>query len=144
MNDDQGDGNTSDELGDFDVGGIWSEGEECADGPLPHPLQNGGLDSQSMVQLGLQREDVPADGNCLLHAFMKAQRTTSHATKAQRVVDAREQLAKYVEKHVDDFIKARNKTGQWPWVRDNWNGEKALQLGTKKFTTWCQSCSPLT
>ena len=28
MNDDQGDGNTSDELGDFDVGGIWSEGEE--------------------------------------------------------------------------------------------------------------------
>ena len=94
MNDDQGDGNTSDVLGDFDVGDIiWSEGEECDDGPLPHPLQNGGLDSQSMVQLGLQREDVPADGNCLLHAFMKAQRTTSHATKAQRVVDAREQLA---------------------------------------------------
>jgi hypothetical protein len=25
MNDDQGDGNTSDELGDFDVGGIWSD-----------------------------------------------------------------------------------------------------------------------
>jgi len=82
--------------GDFDVGDIWSTDEEGPpDGPCPTPL--GPLDSKSMGELRLERHDVPGDGNCLLHAFLKTQRSTSHAALTTSVADIRESLAQFVE-----------------------------------------------
>ena len=69
------------DVGDpFDIGELWSDGEGAEDGP--RPTHDGGMDTMSMEQLGLKAQDVPADGNCLLHAFAQAQRRTSHAAKA--------------------------------------------------------------
>ena len=82
-------------VGDFDIGDLWSDGE--GDGVGPRPTHDGGMDTMSMEQLGLKAQDVPADGNCLLHAFAQAQRRTSHAAKATPTQVLREQLAKFVE-----------------------------------------------
>ena len=54
--------------GDFDIGDLWSDGE--GDEVGPRPTHNGGMDTMSMEQLGLKAQDVPADGNCLLHALI--------------------------------------------------------------------------
>ena len=84
------------DVGDpFDIGELWSDGEGAEDGP--RPTHDGGMDTMSMEQLGLKAQDVPADGNCLLHAFAQAQRRTSHAAKATPTQVLREQLAKFVE-----------------------------------------------
>eukprot|EP01043_Picozoa_sp_COSAG02_P028533 COSAG02_NODE_1733_length_11168_cov_29.568705_4_plen_88_part_00 len=37
-----------------------------------------------MGDLGLERHDVLADGNCLVHAFLKIQRSTSHLPPGKR------------------------------------------------------------
>ena len=68
------------DAGDFDIGDLWSDGE--GDEVGPRPTHDGGMDTMSMEQLGLKAQDVPADGNCLLHAFAQAQRQTSHAAQA--------------------------------------------------------------
>ena len=70
----------------FDIGDLWSTDEEGpTDGPCPTPL--GPLDSKSMGDLGLERHDVLADGNCMVHAFLKNQRGTSHAAQSTSVED---------------------------------------------------------
>ena len=84
------------DVGDaFDIGELWSDEEGVEDGP--RPTHDGGMDTMSMEQLGLKAQDVPGDGNCLLHAFAQAQRRTSHAAKATPTQVLREQLAKFVE-----------------------------------------------
>ena len=106
----------------FDIGNLWSTDEEGpTDGPCPTPL--GPLDSKSMGDLGLERHDVLADGNCMVHAFLKNQRGTSHAAQSTSVEDTRESLARFVETHARAFVTAHSKRGVWPWFRDNWRGE---------------------
>ena len=78
------------DVGDFDIGELWSDGE--GDELGPRPTHDGGMDTMSMEQLGLKAQDVPGDGNCLLHAFAQAQRRTSHAAKATPTQVLREQL----------------------------------------------------
>ena len=108
----------------FDIGGLWSSDEEGpTNGPCPTPL--GPLDSKTLLDLGLERHDVPGDGNCMVHAFLKNQRSTSHAaqTTSTSVQHTRESLAKFVEAHARAFVTAHSTRGVWPWYRDNWRGD---------------------
>ena len=107
--------------GDFDVGALWSDGE--GDEVGPRPTHDGGMDTMSMEQLGLKAQDVPADGNCLLHAFAQAQRRTSHAAKATPTQVLREQLAELVESRKEAIGRLHEQTGVCPWSRLNWHGE---------------------
>ena len=110
------------DVGDaFDIGELWSDGEGVEDGP--RPTHDGGMDTMSMEQLGLKAQDVPGDGNCLLHAFAQAQRRTSHAAKATPTQVLREQLAKFVESRKEAIGRLHKKTGVCPWSRPNWHGE---------------------
>ena len=110
------------DVGDpFDIGELWSDGEGAEDGP--RPTHDGGMDTMSMEQLGLKAQDVPADGNCLLHAFAQAQRRTSHAAKATPTQVLREQLAKFVESRKEAIGRLHETTGVCPWSRQNWHGE---------------------
>ena len=109
------------DVGDFDIGDLWSDGE--GDEVGPRPTHDGGMDTMSMEQLGLKAQDVPADGNCLLHAFAQAQRRTSHAAKATPTQVLREQLAKFVESRKEAIGRLHETTGVCPWSRQNWHGE---------------------
>ena len=89
----------STQVGDdpFDIGDLWSTDEEGpTDGPCPTPL--GPLDSKSMGDIGLERHDVLADGNCMVHAFLKNQRGTSHA--AQSMLKTRERVSRGSLRHM--------------------------------------------
>ena len=114
----------------FDIGGLWSSDEEGpTNGPCPTPL--GPLDSKTLLDLGLERHDVPGDGNCMVHAFLKNQRSTSHAaqTTSTSVQHTRESLAKFVETHARAFVTTHSTRGVWPWYRDNWRGDPPTVCG---------------
>ena len=97
-----GGGDVGDPVDPSDIRSLWSDGEDVEDGP--RPTHDGGMDTMSMEQLGLKAQDVPSDGNCLLHAFAQAKRRTSHAAKATSVQVLREQLVKWVESRKEALV----------------------------------------
>ena len=48
------------DVGDFDVGDVWSDGE--GDEVGPRPTHDGGMDTMSMEQLGLKAQLVGPSG----------------------------------------------------------------------------------
>eukprot|EP01043_Picozoa_sp_COSAG02_P025613 COSAG02_NODE_1445_length_12580_cov_8.848089_4_plen_94_part_00 len=85
------------------------EGVVCAD---KH------MDMVSNRELGVDVHDVVGDGDCLLHAWIKASESNEDLPFFFRTVTGlRDGLAKFFESHASKLERYHAKYGVWPWHR---------------------------
>ena len=76
------------------------------------------MDKVSNEELGADVHNVPADGDCMLHAWIKATESNEELPLGFRMVTGlREGLAQYFESHTSALEAYHNKFGVWPWFR---------------------------
>ena len=81
------------------------------------------MDTMSNKELGVEAHDVPADGDCMLHAWIKAAENVTGIDLPCFLLSLRalrERLAQFFEEHAQQLEAYHNKYGQWGWGRPDW------------------------
>ena len=81
------------------------------------------MDKMSNKELGVDAHDVPADGDCMLHAWVKAAQSVTGVDLPLfnlSVRAVREQLARFFEEHAPQLEAYHDQHGQWGWSRPDW------------------------
>lgn len=81
------------------------------------------MDTMSNKELGVEAHDVPADGDCMLHAWIKAAENVTGTDLPCFLLSLRalrERLAQFFEEHAQQLEAYHNKYGQWGWGRPDW------------------------
>ena len=76
------------------------------------------MDTMSNKELGVEAHDVPADGDCMLHAWIKAAENVTGIDLPCFLLSLRalrERLAQFFEEHAQQLEAYHNKYGQWGW-----------------------------